>query len=146
LKAFIFRHRVAAFGQILRQDVLDLPSHGCFNVHASLLPHWRGVAPVPPAILAGDEIGVTIMQMGAGLDTGPILTQREEPIRPDDTRATLKEGVTYARLLPKEDDLLDWLRPAVGLDRRMRAFTPWPGAFTLRDGRLKVLRAVPLPG
>jgi len=174
---------VAAFGQILRQDVLDLPPHGCLNVHASLLPRWRGAAPVAAAILAGDEVtGVTIMRMDAGLDTGPILAQREEPIRPDDTRAaallveTLPvylagdllprpqpeegvtyarqlrkedgrlEGVTYARQLRKEDGRLDWSHSAIELDRRVRAFTPQPGAFTLwRGRRLKVLRAVPLP-
>jgi len=132
---------VAAFGQILRQDVLDLPPHGCLNVHGSLLPRWRGAAPVAAAILAGDEItGVTIMQMDVGLDTGPILAQREEPIRPDDTRATLgerlarlgaallvetlpaylagdllprpqpEEGVTYARQLRKEDGLKLYVR------------------------------------
>jgi len=169
---------VAAFGQILRQDVLDLPPHGCLNVHASLLPRWRGAAPVPAAILAGDELtGVTIMRMDAGLDTGPILAQREETIRPGDTREVLEkrlarlgaallvetlpaylagervpqpqpeEGVTYAGQLRKGDGLLDWSLPAVELDRRARAFTPWPGAFTTWHGRrLKVLRAVPLPG
>lgn len=169
---------VAAFGQILRQNVLDLPPHGCLNVHASLLPRWRGAAPVPAAILAGDEVtGVTIMQMDAGLDTGPILAQRVEPIRHDDTRATLEkrlarlgaallmdtlpaylagalspqpqpgEGVTYAKQLRKEDGQLDWSLPAAELDRRVRAFNPWPGAFTTWHGqRLKVLQAVPLSG
>lgn len=168
---------VAAFGQILPQDVLDIPPHGCLNVHGSLLPRWRGAAPVTAAILAGDEVtGVTIMQMDAGLDTGPVLAQREEPIAPDDTQATLEErlarlgaellvetlvaylagsllprsqpdeGATYAGQLRKEDGWLDWSRPAVELDRRVRAFTPWPGAFTMwRGRRLKVLRAVPLP-
>jgi methionyl-tRNA formyltransferase len=168
---------VAAFGQILRQNVLDLPPHGCLNVHASLLPRWRGAAPVPAAILAGDEVtGVTIMQMDAGLDTGPTLAQREELIRPGDTRATLEdrlarlgaeslvetlpaylagdllprpqpvEGVTYAGQLRKEDGRLDWSHAAVELDRRVRAFTPWPGAFTTwRGRRLKVLQAGPLP-
>ncbi len=169
---------VAAFGQILHQDVLDLPPHGCLNVHASLLPRWRGAAPVAAAILAGDQItGVTIMRMDRGLDTGPILAQREEPIRPDDTQATLEgrlarlgatllvetlpaylagdllphpqpeEGVTYARQLRKEDGLLDWSLTAVELDRRVRAFAPWPGAFTTWRGKqLKVLRATPMPG
>lgn len=169
---------VAAFGQILKQDVLDLPLHGCLNVHASLLPRWRGAAPIPAAILAGDEVtGVTIMRMDAGLDTGPILAQREEPIQPDDTWATLEtrlarlgaelllstlpvylagdllprpqpeQGVTYARQLRKEDGLLDWSRPAIELGRQVRAFQPWPGAFTTLQGqRLKVVRAVPLPG
>ena len=168
---------VAAFGQILPQDVLDIPPHGCLNVHGSLLPRWRGAAPVTAAILAGDEVtGVTIMQMDAGLDTGPVLAQREELIAPDDTQATLEkrlarlgaellvetlvaylagsllprsqsdEGATYAGQLRKEDGWLDWSRPAVELDRRVRAFTPWPGAFTMwRGRRLKVLRAVPLP-
>lgn len=167
---------VAAFGQILRQDVLDLPPRGCLNVHASLLPRWRG-NPIAAAILAGDEVtGVTIMQMDAGLDTGPILAQREEPIRPDDTQATLEgrlaqlgakllmetlppylagdlsprpqpeDGVTYAGRLRKKDGWLDWSRPAVELERQVRAFNPWPGAFTTLHGkRLKVLRTVPLP-
>ena len=169
---------VAAFGQILSQQVLDLPSHGCLNVHASLLPRWRGAAPVPAAILTGDEVtGVTIMLMDAGLDTGPILAQREEPIQPDDTQAKLEgrlarlgaellvetlppylagdmlprpqpeEGVTYARQLRKQDGQLDWSRPAIELERRVRAFNPWPGAFTTwRGQRLKVLQAIPLPG
>jgi methionyl-tRNA formyltransferase len=168
---------VAAFGQILRQDVLDLPVHGCVNVHASLLPRWRG-NPIAAAILAGDEVtGVTIMQMDAGLDTGPILAQREEPIHPGDTRATLEkrlaqlgaqllvetlppylagdlrprpqpeEGAIYAGRLCKEDGRLDWSRPAVELDRQVRAFHPWPGAFTVWQGKqLKVVRAAPLPG
>jgi methionyl-tRNA formyltransferase len=167
---------VAAFGQILRQDVLDLPPHGCLNVHASLLPRWRG-NPIAAAILAGDEVtGVTIMRMDAGLDTGPILAQREERIRPDDTRGTLEErlarlgagllldtlppylagdllpqpqpeeGVTVARQLRKEDGWLDWSRSAVELDRQVRAFNPWPGAFTTwRGRRLKVLKAGSLP-
>ena len=169
---------VAAFGQILRQDVLDLPPHGCLNIHASLLPRWRGAAPIPAAILAGDEAtGVTIMRMDAGMDTGPMLAQRQEPIQPDDTRATLKDrlarlgadllietllpylignllprpqpedGVTYAGQLRKEDGLINWSRPAVELDRHVRAFNPWPGAFTTLHGQqLKVLRAAPLPG
>jgi len=167
---------VAAFGQILRQKVLDLPPNGCLNIHASLLPRWRGAAPIAAAILAGDvATGVTIMRMDAGLDTGPILAQQEEEIQPDDTRAELEErlakagakllaeklpaylagdleprpqpeeGVTYAKRLRKEDGLLDWSRPAAELDRRVRAFNPWPGAFTtLRGQRLKVLQTVPL--
>ncbi|HIE38512.1 MAG TPA: methionyl-tRNA formyltransferase [Anaerolineales bacterium] len=168
---------VAAFGQILPPAVLDLPPHGCVNLHASLLPRWRGAAPIAAAILAGDEItGVTVMRMDAGVDTGPILARREEPIRPDDTTDTLserlarlaadlivetlppylagallpqpqpEEGVTHCRMLKKEDGWLDWTRPAVELDRRVRAMTPWPGAFTTWWGqRLKVLRAIPLP-
>jgi len=168
---------VAACGYLLPQAVLDLPPHGCLNVHPSLLPRWRGAAPVPAAILADDKVtGVTIMQMDAGVDTGPILAQREEPIRPNDTGVTLgerlarlgaevlietlplylagelrlrpqpEEGVTYARQLCKEDGQLDWSRPAAELERRVRAFTPWPGAFTTWRGRsLKVLRVAPLP-
>jgi methionyl-tRNA formyltransferase len=167
---------VAAFGQILSQDVLDLPPYGCLNVHASLLPRWRGAAPVAAAIMAGDEVtGVTIMKLDAGLDTGPILAQREEAIRPDDTRATLTERLSYvgaelmAETLPayltndlqpqpqaqeratladqirKEDGQLDWSRSAKELDRKIRAFTPWPGTFTFwHDRRLKILDAAPL--
>jgi methionyl-tRNA formyltransferase len=168
---------VTAFGQILTPDVLELAPHGCLNVHASLLPRWRGAAPVAAAILAGDEItGVTVMKMDAGLDTGPIVAQREEPIRSDDTRAALgkrlsqlgaellaetlpgylageitprpqrEEEATYADQLRKEDGRLDWTEPAVALERRMRAFTPWPGTFTTWQGRrLKILQAEPLP-
>ena len=168
---------VAAFGQILRQDVLDLPPHGCLNVHASLLPRWRGAAPIAAAILAGDErTGVTIMRMDPGLDTGHILAQQEERIQSDDTEATLasrlaglgadlliktlpsylagelvpwpqpEEGATYAGQLRKEEGQLDWSLPAIELDRRVRAFTSWPGAFTTWHGRrLKILRTLPLP-
>ena len=164
---------VAAFGQILKPAVLDLPVHGCVNVHASLLPRHRGAAPIPAALLAGDdETGVTIMQMDAGLDTGPMLARRAEPIRLDDTAQTLAErlaqlgaellietlpdylagrltpqpqdeaGATYAPQLKKEDGHLDFARPAAELERRVRAFTPWPGAFALWQGQpLKILRA-----
>lgn len=156
---------VAAFGQILRQDVLDLPPYGCLNIHASLLPRWRG-NPLAAAIMAGDEItGVTIMKMDVGLDTGPILSQRKTPIYPDDTYATLasrlsqigadllietlpayltgelvpqpqpEEGVTYAPQLRKEDGQIDWHKSAVELDRHVRAVTPWPGAFTTLRGK-----------
>lgn len=157
---------VAAFGQILTYDVLELPPYGCLNVHPSLLPRWRGPAPVPAAILAGDEItGVTIMKLDPGVDTGPILSQREEPVRPTDTAATLltrlshagaellvetippylagelaprpqpETGVTYSQELEKEDGRLDWNQPAIVLDRQIRAVTPWPGAFTTWKGR-----------
>lgn len=156
---------VAAFGQILRKEVLGLPPHGCVNVHASLLPRHRGAAPIPAAILAGDrETGVTIMQMEAGLDTGPILAQRAEPIAPDDTTDTLtgrlarlgaellvetlpgflsgrvcpapqdESRATYARPLRKADGQLDWTRPAEELARSVRAFFPWPGAFAIWEG------------
>ena len=157
---------VAAYGQILRPDVLDLPRHHCLNVHASLLPRWRGASPVSAAIAAGDPVsGVTIMLMEAGLDCGPILSQREEPIHPNDTTGTLTERlahigalllietlpkwlsgeivprqqdeslVTLAARLKKEDGRLDWSRSAVVLERHVRAMSPWPSAFTTWRGR-----------
>ena len=164
---------VAAFGQILRAEVLNLPHYGCVNVHASLLPRWRGAAPIQAAILAGDtETGITIMKMDTGVDTGPILSQRAIPISPEDTAGTLFKklarlgtdllletlpgylsgeipprpqpaaGVTYAPMLKKEDGRLDFIQPAAALERRVRAFHPWPGAFILwKDAPLKVQRA-----
>ena len=164
---------VAAFGQILRPTVLDLPEYGCVNVHASLLPRWRGAAPIQAAILAGDECtGVTIMRMDAGIDTGPILNQQSLSIQPDDTTFSLSErlailgaqllmetlpaylqgelqpqpqpdtGATYAPMLKKEEGLLDFTQPASDLDRRVRAFYPWPGAYTVwNDQWLKILRS-----
>jgi methionyl-tRNA formyltransferase len=164
---------VAAFGQILRPAVLDLPPHGCVNVHGSLLPRHRGAAPILAAILAGDsEAGVTIMRMAPGIDTGPMLAKGATPIAPDDTTATLAERLailgaellvetlpaylagtlipqpqdealtTYAPQLEKGDGHLDFSRPAVALERRVRAVTPWPGAFALWQGQpLKILRA-----
>jgi methionyl-tRNA formyltransferase len=156
---------VAAFGQILKKDVLDLPKYGCVNVHASLLPRWRGAAPINAAILAGDEeTGVTIMKMDVGLDTGPMLSKRTIRIKPDDTAGSVtqalstlgadllletlpdtisgmitpqpqpEEGATYAPMLKKEDGLLDFTKPAVELERRVRAMNPWPGAFMVLDG------------
>jgi methionyl-tRNA formyltransferase len=168
---------VAAFGQILPQSVLDLPAHGCLNVHASLLPRHRGAAPVAAALLAGDaETGVTIMQMDAGLDTGPVLATRVVAVRSDDTAGTLAKRLgwvgadllvetlpvylagdlrpeaqdssqaTYAGQLRKEDGLLDWGQSAEALARRVRAFSPWPGAFALWQGQpLKILRARAMP-
>lgn len=166
---------VAAFGQLLRADVLAIPPYNCLNVHASLLPKYRGAAPVPAAILAGDAVtGVTIMQIDPGLDTGPILAQRPEPIRPDDTTSTLSErlarlgadllievlpgwlageirpvpqddaAATLAPQLRKEDGRLDWTRPAVELERRVRAFSPWPGAFTTLGGLVLHVRSAAL--
>jgi len=164
---------VAAFGQILKKDVLDLPRFGSINVHASLLPRWRGAAPINAAILHGDEeTGVTIMKMDVGLDTGPILTQRSIPLAPNDTAGSVfeklsqlganllietlpdyfsgkiqpvpqpEEGVTYAPMLKKEEGQLDFTRPADELERRVRAFYPWPGAFMDFDGTLlKIHRA-----
>ena len=164
---------VAAFGQILKREVLELPRYGCINVHASLLPRWRGAAPVNAAILAGDEqTGVTIMQMDVGLDTGPMLAQRAVRIKPDDTTASVlltlstlgadlllktlpdyisgkltpqpqpAEGVTYAPMLKKVDGLLDFARPAIELERRVRAMNPWPAAwFEWHGNPLKVAKA-----
>lgn len=164
---------VAAFGQILKPDVLDLPRFGCINVHASLLPRWRGAAPINAAILNGDEeTGVTIMKMDVGLDTGPILANRSTHLTSDDTAGSVTaalsvlgadllietlpdflagklvpipqpaEGVTYAPMLKKEDGRLNFTRPAVELERRVRAMNPWPGAFIEYNGEpLKVLRA-----
>ena len=152
---------VAAYGQILPQALLDLPRFGCLNVHTSLLPKYRGAAPIQCAILNGDsETGVTIMKMDAGLDTGPILTQVRTPIEELDDAQTLHdrladlgatllsqtipeyvagriqprpqpaEGASYAPKISKEDGRLDWQLPARVLWNRIRAFTPWPGAFT----------------
>jgi methionyl-tRNA formyltransferase len=164
---------VAAFGQILKPEVLDLPAHGCLNVHASLLPRWRGAAPINAAILAGDEkAGVTIMKMDPGMDTGPTLNQRAIKIQPGETAGELyarlatlgaellmetlpaylegrlaalpqpDEGVTYAPMLKKEQGLLDFQRPAQELERQVRAFNPWPGAyFEWAGAPLKVHRA-----
>ena len=164
---------VAAFGQILKKDVLELPSYGCINVHASLLPRWRGAAPIHAAILHGDEeTGVTIMQMDVGLDTGPMLSQRSIRLTPDDTAGSVidklstlgaellietlpdylsgklkpipqpEEGVTYASMLKKEEGQLDFSHDVHELERRVRAFNPWPGAFMDFDGALlKVHRA-----
>jgi methionyl-tRNA formyltransferase len=169
---------VAAFGQILKKDVLDLPRYGCINVHASLLPRWRGAAPINAAILAGDEeIGVTIMQMDVGIDTGPMFAKRAMRIKSDDTTGSalqalstlgadllletlpeylsgnLKpvpqpaEGATYAPILKKEDGLLDFTRPAIELERRVRAMDPWPGGWFEWNGNpLKVLRASVVSG
>ena len=164
---------VAAFGQILKQEVLDMPKFGCINVHASLLPRWRGAAPINAAILHGDEeTGVTIMKMDSGLDTGPILTQRSVRISPDETAGSLFEtlstlgsdllietlsayfmgeiiprpqpeaGATYAGMMQKQEGELDFSRPAVELERKVRAFNPWPGTyFDWGGGQLKVHRA-----
>ncbi|HSM71556.1 MAG TPA: methionyl-tRNA formyltransferase [Anaerolineales bacterium] len=168
---------VAAYGQILKQDVLDLPQFGCINVHASLLPRWRGAAPINAAILYGDEkTGVTIMKMDAGLDTGPMLAQRSIRIKPDDTAGSVfetlstlgadllietlpdylsggvqpqpqpEEGATYAPMLKKEDGRLDFNADVHELERRVRAFNPWPGTFMDFEGtNLKIHRAHTVP-
>jgi methionyl-tRNA formyltransferase len=171
---------VAAYGQILPQALLDIPRHGCVNVHTSLLPRWRGAAPIQWAVAEGDaESGVTLMRMEAGLDTGPMIAEVRTPIHADDTGQTLHdrlaqlggqllcatisayiagelppraqpaEGVTYARKITKDDGRLDWSQPAVVLGQRLRAFTPWPGAFAFLPGEpkpklLKVHAAVPV--
>ena len=165
---------VAAYGLILPQPMLDAPARGCLNIHASLLPRWRGAGPIQAAVLAGDaESGITIMQMEAGLDTGPMLLRQGVPIRADTTAATLHdelaalgaalilralaenpapipqpgEGVTYAPKLTRADGRLDWTRPAAELDRQVRGLVPWPGAWTeLRGETLKILQARPEPG
>ena len=152
---------VAAYGQILPQSILDLPRHGCLNVHTSLLPKYRGAAPIQWAIANGDtETGVTIMKMDAGLDTGDIVAQQRTAIQPADDSATLHdrlarlgaellvqtipdyvtgkiqprpqpvEGVSHAPKIKKEDGRIDWNLPAKTIWNRLRAFTPWPGAFT----------------
>ena len=166
---------VAAYGLILPQVVLDMPHFGCINIHASLLPRWRGAAPIQRALLAGDaETGVCIMQMEAGLDTGPVLLRGAFPIEPTDTTATLHdrlarlgaqlvvaaldklplpavaqpaEGVTYARKIEKAEALIDWRRNAAELDRHLRAFNPFPGAQALLNGQVvKLWQAEPVAG
>lgn len=164
---------VTAYGKILPQDVLDAPKRGCVNVHASLLPRWRGAAPIQWAIAAGDEkSGVCLMQMDAGMDTGGVIDVADLPILPGDTSATLhdklallggdvlkrslkkyvngdlpvvpqpNQGVVMAPMIKKEDGRLDWSKPADELERRLRAFTPWPGAFCSSElGQLKVTKA-----
>jgi methionyl-tRNA formyltransferase len=164
---------VAAFGQILRKDVLELPRFGCINVHASLLPRWRGAAPINAAILHGDEeTGITIMKMDVGLDTGPMLRQKSIRLTREDTAGSVfeslarlgadllletlpdylsgkiqplpqpEEGATYAPMLKKEEGRLDFTQVAQELERRVRAFNPWPGAFMDFEGALlKVHRA-----
>jgi methionyl-tRNA formyltransferase len=166
---------VAAYGLILPQAVLDAPRRGCLNIHASLLPRWRGAAPIQRAILAGDaETGISIMQMDAGLDTGAVLLEKRLSIGAAETAGALHdrlaalggaaivealagsftpvpqpgEGVTYAAKISPEEARLDWNRPAAALARAVRAFNPVPGAWTtLPNGeRLKVLSALVADG
>ncbi len=162
---------VVAYGLILPQAILDAPRHGCLNIHASLLPRWRGAAPIHRAIMAGDaETGVCIMQMEAGLDTGPVLLRRETPIGPQDTTGALhdrlsamgataivevlqdlggfapvlqpEDGVTYAKKIDKAEARIDWAAPAVEVDRQLRGLSPFPGAWTRAGGkRLKLLQS-----
>ena len=164
---------VAAYGLIVPQPLLELARLGALNIHASLLPRWRGAAPIQRALLAGDsETGVSIMQMDAGLDTGPVLARRVIGIDPHDDAGTLHDklaetgaeamvetlermahgearalpqsesGVSYAAKINKDELSLDWARPAVELERKVRAFRPAPGAMTrLGDEALKIWRA-----
>jgi len=158
---------VAAFGQILKKDVLDLPKHGCINVHASLLPRWRGAAPINAAILAGDEeTGVTIMRMDVGLDTGPMLAKKSIRLTPTDTAGSVTQALsqlgadllietlprwiageiqpqaqddalfTYAAMMKKEEGKLDFTNDVNELERQVRAFNPWPGAFMDFNGTM----------
>ncbi|WP_457419106.1 methionyl-tRNA formyltransferase [Roseateles sp. P5_E7] len=166
---------VAAYGLILPQWVLDLPRRGCLNIHASLLPRWRGAAPIHRAIEAGDaETGITIMQMDAGLDTGDMLLIGREAVRPGDTTATLHdrlaelggrlivealqagslvrtpqpaEGITYAHKIDKAESVIDWRQPAAEIERRLRAFDPFPGGVaTLAGEAVKVWRVEVVDG
>ncbi len=169
---------VAAYGLILPEWVLTTPRYGCLNIHGSLLPRWRGAAPIHRAIEAGDaETGITIMQMDAGLDTGAMLLKAATPIAPDDSTATLHdrlaalgaqlvvqalvdlargalqpvaqpaEGATYAHKIDKAEAALDWRQPAAVLERRLRAFDPFPGGAAELGGQaLKVWRGRAVPG
>jgi len=169
---------VVAYGLILPQAVLDIPRLGCINSHASLLPRWRGAAPIQRAIEAGDgESGITVMRMEAGLDTGPMLLKVATPIQPADTGGSLHDRLaglgaaalveaigrltagelqgerqddalaTYAHKLNKDEARLDWNRPAVELERLIRAFDPWPVSHTSLNGTpLKVFAAFVEPG
>ncbi len=164
---------VAAYGLILPEWVLTTPRLGCLNIHGSLLPRWRGAAPIQRAIEAGDhQTGITIMQMDAGLDTGAMLLTEATPIGPDDSAATLHdrlaeigarlivealarvaagslpsmpqpaEGVTYAKKIEKAEAAIDWAEPAEQIERRLRAFDPFPGATAEILGQpLKIWRA-----
>lgn len=156
---------VAAYGKILPKDVLDTPAHGCLNVHGSLLPRFRGAAPIQWAIASGDEVtGVCLMKMDVGMDTGPVIARAQAPIAADETSPSLYEklavlgaglleqhllpylageraptpqpadGVVMAPMLKKEDGKLDFARSAAELERRLRAFTPWPGLYTTFQG------------
>lgn len=165
---------VAAYGLLLPRAVLELPARGCLNIHASLLPRWRGAAPIQRAILAGDrETGITIMRMDEGLDTGEMLLREPCPITPEDTAGTLHGKLadlgarcivraldewpgavpqdpacaTYAAKVAKSEAVIDWTEPATVIDRKVRAFNPAPGTQTVLDGRLiKIWAARPTAG
>ncbi len=160
---------VVAYGLILPQAVLDAPAKGCLNIHASLLPRWRGAAPIHRAIMAGDaQTGVCVMQMEAGLDTGPVLLRQETDITPEDTTGSLhdrlsdmgaaliidalakldslppaeqgEDGVTYAKKIDKAEAQVNWTRPNTEVDRHIRGLSPFPGAWSMVNGqRVKLL-------
>jgi len=160
---------VVAYGLILPQAILDAPAQGCLNIHASLLPRWRGAAPIHRAIMSGDaETGICIMQMEAGLDTGPVLLRQSTAIEVEETTAQLHDrlsdmgaalivealsklptlepevqpevGVTYASKIDKAEAAIDWSAPAEEVDRKIRGLSPFPGAFVEHDGqRIKLL-------
>ncbi|HEB95407.1 MAG TPA: methionyl-tRNA formyltransferase [Sedimenticola thiotaurini] len=167
---------VVAYGLILPRAVLEAPARGCINIHASLLPRWRGAAPIQRAVLAGDrETGITIMEMEEGLDTGPMLLKKAIPIAADETGGSLHDRLSllgaealmealpgildgslraepqddslacYAHKLEKSEAVIDWSRPALELDRQVRAFNPWPVAQTrYRDQVLRLWQSQPL--
>lgn len=167
---------VAAYGLLLPAEVLRLPVRGCLNIHASLLPRWRGAAPIQRAILVGDaQTGITIMRMDEGLDTGPVLLQRAIDIAPRETAGSLTQRLsnlgaecivaalesldqlvarpqdgglaTYAAKVSKPEARIDWSHSAVEIDRQVRAFNPYPGAETrLADETIKIWEARPCPG
>jgi methionyl-tRNA formyltransferase len=169
---------VAAYGLILPAAILELFPAGCINIHASLLPRWRGAAPIQRAILAGDpETGISIMRMEPGLDTGPVYFTRRTPIAPDEHAGALHDklaalgaecivetlpkivageltpvpqpgnGITYANKITKSEASIDWQRDALELDRQIRAFNPFPGAFSLlRNEPVKIWHGVAHPG
>lgn len=169
---------VAAYGLLLPEAVLRIPRHGCINIHASLLPRWRGAAPIQAAVLAGDaQTGVALMRLDEGLDTGPVAAMRAIDIGPADTAGDLHDrlallgaellmtqlasildgsarfvaqpaaGATHAGKISKADAVIDWRESAVVLDRRIRAYNPWPVAETRLDGaQLRCWLARPLPG
>ncbi len=162
---------VVAYGLILPRPVLDAPRQGCLNIHASLLPRWRGAAPIQRAVMAGDaETGISIMRMEAGLDTGPVLLRAPTPIGAEDTAGDIHDrlaglgaelivaatgrlgalpetaqpetGATYAEKVQKSEARIDWTRPAAEVDRQIRGLSPFPGAWCRADGeRLKLLRS-----
>ncbi|MEC7965981.1 MAG: methionyl-tRNA formyltransferase, partial [Pseudomonadota bacterium] len=167
---------VVAYGLILPQAILDAPAQGCLNIHASLLPRWRGAAPIHRAIMSGDaETGICIMQMEAGLDTGPVLLREETAIEAEETTAQLhdrlsdmgaalsvealaklptltpklqpEDGVTYASKIDKAEAAIDWSAPAAEVDRKIRGLSPFPGAFVEFDGqRIKLLASCLVDG